>query len=189
MSEADANDPAQSRTNTIVTIAVVCVAVVGVLAMRFMSPRGATANDPAIDKKIDAILKWEAEEPVSPDPLIEVSPGGPVAPEGGPPRNPFAGEDTRDEPPPADPAQARRLEIEKAAGQLRLQAVITGGNPVATINGRPVGPDSVLKVSPGEGRPLVELRVISILPDSVTLEAKDPDLDLTVETTLHLDRP
>jgi hypothetical protein len=189
MSDTGFDNPPQRRPNTIVVIAVLCVAVGGVLAMRFLSPRDATAGDPEIDRRIDEILRRETEHPSAPEPVIEILLQGPIAPEGRAPRNPFVGGGSKPPPLSATPKEARRKQIEHAVGQLQLQAVMTGRQPVATVNGRAVGVGSVIRVSPGESNRPVELRVVSISPGSVTLVAEDPELDLTVEKTLSLDRP
>lgn len=175
------------RTGAIVLISVICVAVGAILAMRFLPPDEIIAVPPKLEKDVDDILEREAKNPFNPEAIIEVLPKSPVVPEVERPRNPFPG--TRPESPAPPDKEMRRREIRSAAGRLRLNAIMTGINPVASVSGRGVRLGEVIEVPADEGRARVVFRVASISKSAVTLVAEDPDLDLRVEATLYLNQP
>jgi type IV secretory pathway VirB10-like protein len=189
MDELEFDSPPKRRTNMIIVIGVVGVAFVAVMAMRFLSPRDADAGDPGIDQQIDEILEREKKNPLSPDAIKNALPEPPVKAEVNTPRNPFPVDPDRPRPRPADPKEARRAEILEAAGRLRLGAIMTGRNPVASVNGRGVRVGGVIEIPAEDGRARIVYRVTSITKTAVNLVVEEPDLDLTVDTALTLNRP
>ncbi|MHC4718717.1 MAG: hypothetical protein ACYS5V_17265 [Planctomycetota bacterium] len=175
------------RTGAVVLIGVICVAIGAILAMRFLPPDDIIAVPPELEAGVNEILEREAKNPFNPEAIIEVLPKSPVVSEVERPRNPFPG--TRPEPPPRSDKEMRRREISAAASRLRLNAIMTGSNPVASVSGRGLQLGEVIEVPAEEGRARVAFRVASISKTAVTLVAEDPDLDLRVETTLHLNQP
>lgn len=175
------------RTGAIVLIGTICVAIGAILAMRFLPPDELIGDPIDLDADINKILEREARNPFDPEAIIEVLPKPPVVPEVERPRNPFPG--TRPEPPAPPDKEMRRREIRSAAGRLRLNAILTGRNHVASVSGRGVRQGDVIEVPADEGRARVVFRVASISKSAVTLVAEDRDLDLKVEATLYLNQP
>jgi hypothetical protein len=79
----------------------------------------------------------------------------------------------------------RRQELKSVDELLLVQSIMTGSNPLATIN------DTILRI--GDEITLEELGVVCILNsitrDSVTLEARDDAIDLKVTVTVSIRRP
>lgn len=82
----------------------------------------------------------------------------------------------------------RRDDMEKAAEGFQLKSVIMGSRPLANINGRIVRLNQVIPVEGSRSVGTIRFRVASISPDSVTVVAEDPQLDLRVEKVLQLKR-
>jgi hypothetical protein len=82
----------------------------------------------------------------------------------------------------------RRDDIEKAAEKFQLKSVIMGSRPLANINGRIVRLNQVIPVEGSRTVGTIRFRVASISPDSVTVVAEDPQLELRVEKVLQLKR-
>jgi hypothetical protein len=82
----------------------------------------------------------------------------------------------------------RRDDIEKAAEKFQLKSVIMGSRPLANINGRIVRLNQVIPVEGSRSVGTIKFRVASISPDSVTVVAEDPQLELRVEKVLQLKR-
>ena len=82
----------------------------------------------------------------------------------------------------------RRDDIEKAAEKFLLKSVIMGSRPLANINGRIVRLNQVIPVEGPRSVGTIKFRVLSISPDSVTVVAEDPQLELRVEKVLKLKR-
>jgi hypothetical protein len=56
------------------------------------------------------------------------------------------------------------------------------------MNGRIVRLNQVIPVDGGRSVGILKFRVVSISPESVTVVAEDPQLDLRVEKVIHLKR-
>ena len=82
----------------------------------------------------------------------------------------------------------RRDDIEKAAEKFQLKSVIMGSRPLANINGRIVRLNQVIPVEGPRSVGTIRFRVAAISPDSVTVVAEDPQIDLRVEKVLKLKR-
>lgn len=89
----------------------------------------------------------------------------------------------------SDYAKAKlRDDIERAADKFKLKSVIMGSRPLANINGRIVRLNQVITVDGPRSVGTIRFRVASISPDSVTVVAEDPRLDLRVEKVINLNR-
>jgi hypothetical protein len=88
-----------------------------------------------------------------------------------------------------DYARAKRIDdIDRAAEGFELKSVIMGSRPLANMNGRIVRLNQVIPVDGGRSVGILKFRVVSISPESVTVVAEDPQLDLRVEKVIHLKR-
>jgi hypothetical protein len=88
-----------------------------------------------------------------------------------------------------DYAKAKlRDDLEQAAESFQLKSVIMGSRPLANINGRIVRLNQVIPVEGPRSVGTLKFRVDSIRPDSVTVVAEDPRLDLRVEKVIKLNR-
>jgi hypothetical protein len=81
----------------------------------------------------------------------------------------------------------RRDMMERAAEEFELKSIIMGTRPLANLNGRIVRVNQVVPVA-ARGGGVVKFRVASIQPESVTLVAEDPVLEIRVERVLELKR-
>ncbi|MHC4218958.1 MAG: hypothetical protein ACYSU7_10945 [Planctomycetota bacterium] len=189
MDDLEFDSPPKRRTNMIIVIGVVVVAIAAVMAMRFLSPPDAVAGDPGIDQQIDEILDREKKNPLSPDAIRNALPEPPVKAEVNTPRDPFPVDPERPRPRPTDPKEARRAEILDAASRLRLGAIMSSSYPVAIVNGRGVRMGGVIEIPAEDGRARIVFQVTSITKGAVNLVVEEPDLDLTVDTALTLNKP
>ena len=99
MSDTEFDNSSRRHANPTIVIVVVCLAFAAVMTMRILSPRDAGAGDPDPD---DPITIW-LNRPPAPEVVIEVIPEGPIAPEGGAPRNPFVTGGPKPPPPSMTP--------------------------------------------------------------------------------------
>ena len=82
----------------------------------------------------------------------------------------------------------RRDDIDRAAEGFELKSVIMGSRPLANMNGRIVRLNQVIPYDGGRSVGVIKFRVVSISPESVTVVAEDPRLDLRVEKVIKLKR-
>jgi hypothetical protein len=82
----------------------------------------------------------------------------------------------------------RRDDIDRAAEGFNLKSVIMGSRPLANMNGRIVRLNQVIPVEGGRSVGVIKFRVVSISPESVTVVAEDPQLDMRVEKVIKLNR-
>lgn len=81
--------------------------------------------------------------------------------------------------------EQRRLAIEQAAASLRLDMVMTGGStPLANIGGQVVRVGDTFTANPGS----VEFTVVAIVGEIVSISSYDERYDLTIETSIKVDR-
>jgi hypothetical protein len=82
----------------------------------------------------------------------------------------------------------RRDDIDRAVQSFNLKSVIMGSRPLANMNGRIVRLNQVIPYDGGRSVGVIKFRVVSISPESVTVVAEDPQLDLRVEKVIKLNR-
>ncbi len=80
------------------------------------------------------------------------------------------------------PASTRRNQVEQAVRQLRIQSVVSGSRPLASINRRPYGVDDVVEVSLGLYTQPVKFKILTINKDSVKVRVSEPEHGIRIET-------
>ncbi len=163
----------------IVTSSLIAVAAGGFFSIRFLARADAEPALPDVPRPVGYRVHHDSD---SPDPrvVIEVAGKGPPRRED-PPADAVVGF-LESLPPVKDAAALREGEIREAVNQLRLQAIMAGTNPTASINGQAVTVDSVINVPAGTRHGAIAFRVVAISDQAVSLDAEGVEIELRLPT-------
>jgi hypothetical protein len=171
---------AKQRKSVVLMVSVIFIAVGALMAMRYLPP-GETGAGP-----IEPQGPWELP-PIGPtDPAIEILTMAPPTTSRETPRDPFPRQPDRPQPPTS--AESRLRDIEQAAEQIPLQAIMSGKAPVARVNGKVVRPGMIVRVTLDGTKLPVDFKVDAISDSGVVLVVEEPQHDVKFETTLRMKR-
>lgn len=193
--------PRKFSSGALVIVLVVVVAAIGLFSMRTLTRVSAGGEPEVIEQSIDEFIgevlqqadtgsrsgklrvldvlnESYAERQV---PVTEVKRNPFILFEEGKAPRPSAS--TPEKNPIAERKRARTEQFAKAAERLRINMVMMGSNPMATVNNRIVRVGDMVPIDD-----YVSFRVVSITSDRVDFIAEDAELDVKFETTVVLRR-